>query len=337
MLLAVYFSNFADHIFCVDLSAIAAPTGKLKIYTYNNKVWKWNDTVCAKLQTLYHKDKFHKVGLMSSNKPLYIYIFDPDLDWISAQIVKRKAFDANIFEVMGNVVKAYRNAIFVDIGSNIGVFTLQMADLGVKVIALDASHECVQHLCASVLENDMIENVTIVHNAISSDHRNVKLVKAKHGNFGIQFIESEDTRTSMHRTLARTLYTNKTTEYKSVTLDDILDIPNIGVVRLAFIKMDVEGFEHKILKAADKFFAKVYVLGVFMEWDKHFDFESGDRIIEFFKKQNYHPYECDVGHARSSVILNTQVSCDLLVKDDLQSDIGNIMWMQSKMLTTDKG
>jgi FkbM family methyltransferase len=55
----------------------------------------------------------------------------------------------------------------------------------------------------------------------------------------------------------------------TVKVDDILDLPEISHFHEVFIKMDVEGFEHKVLLGAEKFFQKLDVRGIIMEWVSH--------------------------------------------------------------------
>jgi hypothetical protein len=48
----------------------------------------------------------------------------------------------------------------------------------------------------------------------------------------------------------------------SVTLNDLLDLPQIHRFKKAFIKMDVEGHEHRVLLGAREFFKRIDVHGI---------------------------------------------------------------------------
>jgi hypothetical protein len=59
-----------------------------------------------------------------------------------------------------------------------------------------------------------------------------------------------------------------------------LDLPEISHFHKVFIKMDVEGFEHKVLLGAEKFFQKLDVRGIIMEWNWHVGRTSSVIIID---------------------------------------------------------
>ncbi|XP_076101159.1 uncharacterized protein LOC143070943 [Mytilus galloprovincialis] len=113
---------------------------------------------------------------------------------------------------------------FIDIGANLGTYSLSFAKLGRKVIAIDALNLNVQKLCASVNQSHL-KDVHFIMNAVSSRHETFPRV---------------------------------------------------------FIKMDIEGFEHKALERAYQvFFYKIFVQGIQIEWIFHRNKFSRQIIVNF--------------------------------------------------------
>jgi tRNA1(Val) A37 N6-methylase TrmN6 len=75
---------------------------------------------------------------------------------------------------------------FIDLGANLGVFSLAVAKLGRKVIAVEPLSINLKRLCKSVFENEFEDYITIVHNAISDSYEKVTLGMEK-GNVGGTF------------------------------------------------------------------------------------------------------------------------------------------------------
>ena len=57
---------------------------------------------------------------------------------------------------------------FADLGANIGMFSVTVANLGRKVVAVDASLQNLAYIDQSVSLNDNRENVLLINNAVRS-------------------------------------------------------------------------------------------------------------------------------------------------------------------------
>ena len=55
---------------------------------------------------------------------------------------------------------------FADLGANIGMFSVTVANLGRKVVAVDASLQNLAYIDQSVSLNDNRENVLLINNAV---------------------------------------------------------------------------------------------------------------------------------------------------------------------------
>jgi FkbM family methyltransferase len=80
---------------------------------------------------------------------------------------------------------------FIDIGANLGTYSLSFAKLGRKVLSVDALNLNIEKLCSSVNQSHFEDRVYMIMNAISSRHETVSLA-ADDKNFGGTFIKFND-------------------------------------------------------------------------------------------------------------------------------------------------
>ena len=69
---------------------------------------------------------------------------------------------------LGNLqfISIYRCYLFTDLGSNIGMFSVTVASMGRKVVAVDASIQNLAYIHKSVSLNGNRENVVLINNAV---------------------------------------------------------------------------------------------------------------------------------------------------------------------------
>ena len=102
-------------------------------------------------------------------------------------------------------------------------------------------------------------------NIVGKDHNDLKLVRTKQGNMGINFIDTEENQRTIARKSKDHKIWFKNTEkitYKSTILDDLLTLPEMKGIQKVFIKIDVEGFEHFALQGGVEFFKKIDIKGI---------------------------------------------------------------------------
>ncbi|XP_023340846.1 uncharacterized protein LOC111710891 [Eurytemora carolleeae] len=66
-----------------------------------------------------------------------------------------------------SILEAYPEAVFLDVGSNTGFFSLPAAQRGVKVVSVDAVYKNMVFLHKSAVLNGVENHITMVNNAIS--------------------------------------------------------------------------------------------------------------------------------------------------------------------------
>ncbi|KAK3093956.1 hypothetical protein FSP39_022231 [Pinctada imbricata] len=271
-----------------------------QVFMYNESSWIYDKNICSDVEGLI-QDKLHfgKVTFHSLVGDMPIYIHDPASDGISKAVLRTHNFEPHVFKTLYPLLKLDPEVSLIDIGANIGVNSLQAAKYGRNAIALEATTESTQHICASATAGNVLNKLTIIHNAISNDHTPVKIIHATGGGFGGAFM---DDNSDLHKLKVawdgNVFNFNKATILRTATLDDILDLPHACAFRKSLIKMDVEGSEHKAFQGAVKFFEKVDVQGVLMEYRWHVTRPTKHVILDFFKKFNFDPYDFKSGTLR---------------------------------------
>ncbi len=143
------------------------------------------------------------------------------------------------------------NAIVMDIGANIGIYTILLSHVypKAKIIAIEASPTIFEMLKSNCKLNNLVfpgSNVLLINKAISDK-----------GDITTEFYEKHSMSTMLKEfltNLSSTILTNKDQLNKklvrTVTIDNLVE--TIGVNEISLLKIDVEGAEVLALKGAIK-------------------------------------------------------------------------------------
>ena len=261
----------------------AETTGsKVALWTHDLVAWRQNTTLCDRpvVDT--------PSVLRTPAGPVAMSVYDPTKDiWVSRKIIRTGDFDGNKRQLVFSILERSPDVNFIDVGCNIGVYTLTMAKMGRQVLCIDALYLNVEHVCSSVVQNNFQNSITIVMNALSNSKGSVQLgVDSK--NYGGTFVDEDAG--EIKRRKGGTVTGDHYTSITSVIMDDLLQLPVIQNFKKPFIKMDIEGFEWKALERAELLFKALDVQGVFMEWIFHTGKESGVKITDFMIRHNLYPH-----------------------------------------------
>lgn len=230
--------------------------------------WNLLDSVCEA------KDDYVLSYLKKPNK-IPIYVYPPNVDAIISKAVQRLGgYEIAYMTMIYDLMKKNPDATFVDIGANIGVFSLTAANAGNPVISVDCIKANVYRVCAAMKKAKYMDRVTVVHNAVSNKHENVTLIRTK-ANVGGTFIKNYEP--SLHTSYQ----TNET--INTILLEEILEIAPLKSV---ILKIDAEGAEADILAGGEKFFKKVFVKYLLLEVLFQRNKPGGQFIFDFLKRHN---------------------------------------------------
>ena len=160
--------------------------------------------------------------------------------------------------------------------------------MGRKVLAVEALHSNVQHICASIMMENIQDVVYVVHNAILYDYRKATRL--------IDKSSSEDDISAEVKQLLRKLENNgnhgSDGVINKIKIDNLLELPIIDQFARALLKINIEGFsEAQILTTSHKLFRKIDIRGVFMNWDIYDrSARTARTIMNFMEEYDFLPY-----------------------------------------------
>ena len=170
--------------------------------------------------------------------------------------------------------------IVIDVGANIGYYTLifaQLAGTTGKVFAFEPEPKNFELLQKNVKVNDY-SNTINENYAVSDSNGNVSLFLAKNGIVG-------------HRISNFDINLNSIL-VKKITLDDYFTKLNL-IDKINFVKIDVEGFEFGVLKGMTRIIEKSKNLKLFLEFNRVGIEAAGfdpKEILDFLYKNNFKIY-----------------------------------------------
>lgn len=130
----------------------------------------------------------------------------------------------------------------VDVGGNLGFFSLLSAAWGCQVITYEVQPDMIQKIQASSVINGFENLMTIRHLAVDSEPgKFVGFALGTSDNLGSAFVYNPDEK-------------DKTVRVETVTLNDELmnDVKDPNNNRITLLKVDVEGNEMKVFQGAEK-------------------------------------------------------------------------------------
>lgn len=239
-------------------------TTKGQIITRNATGWKILYSQC-------HIDHdFVLVYLKTLSYPP-IFVFPEIKDkYVSKEIIHNGIHEGYNVNFMIGLMKQFPNAVFIDIGANVGPFSIPIAALGYRVIAIESLLENVMRLCASMKKAKLDDRLTIVYNALTDMREKVAHVWSP-GYISLAHISHA---------------TKGNASVDSTILDDLLEIYNFTQV---IMRIDVRTKEDEVLNGAHIFFQRVRVERVLLNFASHRYWVSGRFIARFMKDNNMQP------------------------------------------------
>ena len=165
--------------------------------------------------------------------PFHICVYEPQMDkYISASLLSREAvWEPYITHMFQRALHNYPNAVVIDLGANIGYYTLLSAMMGHRVAAIEPAYENVVRLHKGAVLNKCQHLVTLLHNAVSRKHMNVTLTKNKDNQGGVwiqTFVSAEQRE--------RVIRLNEHAVIQTIFLDEVISVVHSTQ---AIVKIDI--------------------------------------------------------------------------------------------------
>jgi FkbM family methyltransferase len=210
-----------------------------------------------------------------SEKIIYFYIPNNLIDWRVKTLFSKEP------DTLDWINGFKSNEIFWDIGANIGIYSLYAASkINMQVISFESSMNNLRVLSKNISINNFQNNIKLFQLPLL-DKKNIFMTMnetndiegAAHNSFG----KSLDDEGNEFKPL--TSYKIFGTSIDNILDEKILELPN-------HIKIDVDGFEHKILAGADKYLSFSSIKSILVEVNENY-FEQYTEIIRIMKKKNF--------------------------------------------------
>lgn len=188
---------------------------------------------------------------------------------MSHDVVVLGAWEGHLLYNFKRLLQQYPNMILLDVGTNIGTYSLLAAAMGHNVISVEPSEDNLKLLKQSIFLNKFQDRMTIIQNAISDKPENLsEFIKRRDNPGGLRMVE----------------YNGKDPLITAVTLADLCDLFPRNVTLL--MKIDIEGHEEKAMSQAEPMFQCSFVPFIMMEWS----FQKGNvKLVNMMESYNYYP------------------------------------------------
>lgn len=257
---------------------------KFSVWLFGQVVWRFV------YRTAFTRRIFHRIFfLFFKNEANVKQIFgqklriNPNRSVLEMKLHLLGAYEPEVVEYFRNNLKA--GMTVVDIGANIGLFSLMAAhlvgDRG-RVIAYEPHPETFAELCSNIALNDY-HNITPVQSAISSQGGKLQINICADCDLNTVALEADC----------------DSIEVSCQTLDASLE--ELGVVNCDLIKMDIEGAELLAIQGMDRTLARNPMLTLLVELhDSQIHALGGTRvdILDFFLKNGFKLYELNMWHGK---------------------------------------
>ena len=207
--------------------------------------------------------------------------------YISSQFRRGYYFDQGSIRLVVNELRKNDKMEFVDLGANIGSYTVAVARLlGRHVVAVEATPDTVTHLATAVQLNNVTDRVKIAHNAIGNTHNIVEFARYP-GRAALNHVVKDYSK-------GRICSPEKCIRIRCIMLDDLIPLVTSDSV---VIKADIEESEPNVFRneSAGRFFSKFKVPMIMMEFEEYLRTPTrrnftAEWLDGFFYSRSYVPY-----------------------------------------------
>jgi FkbM family methyltransferase len=218
------------------------------------------------------------ITLHNFNIPEFLMNIHPIDDLVSGDIFKFGCFECIILErAMSALQNAPPDAFLIDIGANLGMYSLHAAAMGRDVYSFEPLRQNWRRLCRSVLMNPGFdERITLFNVALTEQPTMVQfnpLNKKNLGNTSIRHKDETPSATNSHNQNALPAQTSPLAKETvgveaayGIPLSSLKDVLPAGNNQPVILKIDVEGYECNVLDGALEYLKTVDLLYVSIEW-----------------------------------------------------------------------
>ena len=166
---------------------------------------------------------------------------------ISSNIAEGKPFESDLFAKFESLLREHPTYGVLDIGANLGQYSLYAALAGHQTIAVEAYKPTLDKLHHSIVRNNLTSKITLIHNAIADTYQNITLLTDP---------ENKGRSRIPDNTVRQINLIPTSMQVPTILMEDLADLVTFDE---AIMKMDIENSEAKAMKHAEHLLNKVIV------------------------------------------------------------------------------
>lgn len=237
-------------------------------------------------------------------------IHDPKYDkQISEQIKSTGLWEPVNVRSFMRLLNEVKDANVLDIGANIGLYSLLAAKLNRTVISIEPVHENLNRIHKAATLEQVQSNIIGLVNAVSNERKQVTITILD-SNMGGSYVRDDMVNASEDANYEPTSF--QSVIVNSILMDDVLDVikakMNSNASKKFVLKVDIEAYEPFAFLNSSALFSELKVVGIFLELGKSIEKLKGleklknkdygelylnnlKSMLKMFKNMNFEPYE----------------------------------------------
>jgi len=208
-------------------------------------------------------------------------------DAVSDEIRQKGCYECDLVPILQHALESHKNALFLDIGANLGLYSFVALAQGHDVIALEPVRASYTKLCGTVVKyNFWQDHLTLVNRAASNQIGNVSF-QTWPGNWaGMKMVNGGGKQEGVDYA-------------QTIRLNDWVNTPWHHVDQPLILKMDVEGAECRALLGALEYLRPLQIVYAQIEFNlrdpvRRNECQDIQQVVDFFTEKHMQPYLMNV-------------------------------------------
>jgi len=240
-----------------------------------------------------------------TDPPFQMNIHDPTHDAVSKEIYKNGCWECGHLQGMLTALSQYPGSYFLDVGGNIGMWSLAAAAANKETFTIEPSPENYQKICQSVNQNSFHDWVHLLTIAATTKPETFTLnipVGNKGGTSVSVVTEQQIDAAKMQAEAQAEGGAKSTTATTTIIKGYSIDSLNLPTDRPVVMKVDVEGHELQALLGAMEFLKRANIIYAMMELRPNLGSDPGwNQIFDILISKGLEPFRVDNGGVKTKL------------------------------------